>query len=545
MVLIVSSMRSKIFLFALIISVMPTLAGAESVVWSAVQPDLIDVGSDGENRSTTYLYDSSVSITYNVGVSMIDEQGNKVRPIANGESLPENTRVLLEFMPHVYTDIYWFGTGGSYDSPYGDWTAAAGAPPGAERCSQKNLYQSKVPLSKTSGVDLFAALSVAPPVKNITMGGVTASCVASGSAGNQICTLTTPGTVNATFRFQPTKGEFYAGRIEYQYSVNPCEYDDSPMELYRGSRSSSGDYELKVPLREVPFTINVVQRPVDQTPPTTPAASNALQCTVGQPYAITMTATDPQNDRIRYGIDWDNNGTVDEYVPSSGYVNSGTSQTASRTYATAGSKTVRVLAQDEGGLSSGWATITFTCSTPTPIEDDNNNNQPPPANCPVGYTLQNNTCVFTGCPSGFTQQGAACVMVMTQCTATNFCIGDNLYHRNAQCTQAFVQQCVFGCSGNVCRSAASGSGDIIAQPMLVQAGGTTNVTWQTNGMEDDSCIVTDDNPGITTNRRGESGSFVSGALHQVTTFTLTCDRELGGRFTDSVTVNIVPIFEEN
>jgi len=49
-------------------------------------------------------------------------------------------------------------------------------------------------------------------------------------------------------------------------------------------------------------------------------------------------------------------------VPPSGYVSSGTTQTASRTYSTEGEKTVKVLAQDDRGLSSPWSTLTFQCS---------------------------------------------------------------------------------------------------------------------------------------------------------------------------------------
>jgi len=65
-------------------------------------------------------------------------------------------------------------------------------------------------------------------------------------------------------------------------------------------------------------------------------------CTVGQNHSISMTATDPDaTDQVRYLIDWDNNGTVDQTVPASGYVNSGTAQSASRTWSTSGSKTVK------------------------------------------------------------------------------------------------------------------------------------------------------------------------------------------------------------
>lgn len=83
-----------------------------------------------------------------------------------------------------------------------------------------------------------------------------------------------------------------------------------------------------------------------------------------------MQATDPNNDRIRYGIDWDNNGSVDQFVPPSGYVASGTTQTAARTYTTEGTKTIRIFAQDEGGLTSGVTTTSFNCTAAASVDDD-------------------------------------------------------------------------------------------------------------------------------------------------------------------------------
>jgi len=53
-----------------------------------------------------------------------------------------------------------------------------------------------------------------------------------------------------------------------------------------------------------------------------------------------MSTTDPQSDNIRYGIDWNADGSVDEWIPETGYVPTGTQETASRTYALAGAKTV-------------------------------------------------------------------------------------------------------------------------------------------------------------------------------------------------------------
>lgn len=62
---------------------------------------------------------------------------------------------------------------------------------------------------------------------------------------------------------------------------------------------------------------------------------------------FTFTSTDPENDQIRYGIDWDMNGSADiwlpETAPSVTYVNSGVSQTKNHSWSTTGAKLFKPL----------------------------------------------------------------------------------------------------------------------------------------------------------------------------------------------------------
>lgn len=101
-------------------------------------------------------------------------------------------------------------------------------------------------------------------------------------------------------------------------------------------------------------------------PPNAPTITGpATGLTTGS-HSFSFTATDSDGDQLRYGIDWDNNGTVDQWIPSSGYVNSGTARNASRTWSTTGSKTFRVLTQDDNIANSIWTYHTITISTPPP-----------------------------------------------------------------------------------------------------------------------------------------------------------------------------------
>jgi hypothetical protein len=69
-------------------------------------------------------------------------------------------------------------------------------------------------------------------------------------------------------------------------------------------------------------------------------------------HSFTITGTDPDGDQVRYGFDWNDNGTVDEWVPATGYVNSGTPRTVTRQWAIAGTYSYRVLVQDANGAES-------------------------------------------------------------------------------------------------------------------------------------------------------------------------------------------------
>jgi hypothetical protein len=169
--------------------------------------------------------------------------------------------------------------------------------------------------------------------------------------------------------------------------------------------------------------------------------------------------------------------------------------------------------------------------------------------CPLGYSpdATGTGCYFTGCPQGYILQGGQCVPAENpgQCTPTYFCMGNNQYQRTAQCAESLVQYCAFGCSGAGCLSAPPGQGNIIVTPSLVRSGERTTVSWTTSGMVDESCYVIENNPEITDTGSGESNSFLSSPIRQQTSYTLTCTKEDESVFTDSATVNVIPVFEEN
>ncbi len=87
------------------------------------------------------------------------------------------------------------------------------------------------------------------------------------------------------------------------------------------------------------------------------AVSGPTTGDVNVSYAFTATATDPESSDVRYGFDWDNNGTIDTFT---GFVTSGTASSTSHAWATAGTYTFSVYAEDTVGARSGAVTHTIT-----------------------------------------------------------------------------------------------------------------------------------------------------------------------------------------
>jgi hypothetical protein len=280
------------------------------------------------------------------------------------------------------------------------------------------------------------------------------------------------------------------------------------MELEGGTveqKKSAGDYQLNVPTQTIPFTLTVVEPPPDNEPPTNPtlSASSGASCVVGTPHSISMTASDPDDDSVRYLVDWDADGSVDQIVPPSGYVPSGTTQTASRTYATEGSKTVQVKAEDEGGLSSEWATLTFSCSeTPPP---------PPP---PV-----------------------------TQCSDTLDNDGDGLVDSlDPDCTATAGLSEFPPAPPPPPPGPTAAVLDLRIIPSLVRRGNTTKVHWSAQNVQ--SCTTSAPNGDSWTGASSPPGGETSRPITGTTVYTLSCLDLNNETQTKTATVRTIPSFRE-
>ena len=189
------------------------------------------------------------------------------------------------------------------------------------------------------------------------------------------------------------------------------------------------------------------------------------------------------------------------------------------------------------------------CITPsTSCQSGLNINQYPSCTCPSGQVQQGSICVASSCanglnitqypscrcPAGKVQSGSQCI---TPCTEAYSCQGDNLYYRNINCTNSFIEACSWGCATNACYPAPSAT--LTAIPLIVRQGTATSVHWSAQNVT--SCTVTGTNADSWS---GLSGTETSGHITAQTTFSLRCLTLNHSNFTKNVIVNIIPVFCE-
>lgn len=329
--------------------------------------------------------------------------------------------------------------------------------------------------------------------------------------------------------------------------------------------------------------------PVNEAP-TTPTISGPTTGLTKTSYTYTFTSTDPDSDTIRYGVDWDGNGSIDEYAPALGYVSSGTASSVTHSWNSANTQTFKVLAEDSKGATSGWASYTVNMSpnaptvllTATPSSvgsgqsstlqwSSSNANSCTGTNFSTGGATsgtatvsptQNTTYTVT-CTGQGNQQASDSAAVTYTCTATNICSGLNVVN---SCTGAIVQSCSYQCGAGACISPpppafnpdaeADLSGHLQLRPSLLPTGGRTRVFWDVSNVQ--SCTVVGDNvpppadswtvPGTAQNNwtstSGATG-LLSAPIVQRTTYTLSCTPLEGQTFTpETETVEVLPLFLE-
>ena len=501
-----------------------SFAHASSVVWNTSKVPILYMSQGA--TCTSLLHNTSVNITYHTDAVNADT-GESVC----GATIPAGTNVKFNFGAHTWKDVNWFSTGYNYDTPYGDWSANAAPPAPAYFCTDHNFINSwgtyQPAWGRYSKNTTYVPLRIAPP-SNQTVSGLDGfDCGTPAADGSLTCTAKQEGSVTPTFNFSDTYGKFYPA-IAYDpaWGYPPCGASTAPLHVPKASTvylwnqgiatggydllrsdlcSASDAYQLQVPAQSIQCPIIVVPATGG---PTRPSVSAAGACTTGTAFKLSFSSTDPDGHQLRYGVDWDGDGSVDQWVPPSGYVPSGTIQSASRTFSVAGDKMVKVISRNDQGASSLWTTYSFSCGA-------------------------------SACPSGYVKQGTSCVL-SNQCATPPKCSGNDLVD---SCTGATIQSCSYGCASGACVVVAPPSATLRATPSLVHSGDTTIVSWASQNTA--SCTVTGTN-GDSWTGTSSSGEASSPILAQ-TIYTLHCIGYEGAQpptIDKTAIVNIIPSFNE-
>ncbi|MEK7509486.1 MAG: hypothetical protein AAB605_02120, partial [Patescibacteria group bacterium] len=294
-----SSVRSislAVLISATLLGAWISIAHAEDVLWSTTVSKHFWFRDTGGDHSWNPMFKvlSNPNITVKYHVRVVNAGTGEV--LASGATVPEGTKIRLEFVPHVIEDIYWFATGHAADSPNGDWMPNATNPPGI--CNAKDRFYGPYQLGSITFIS-YVSFSVHPPAKQVS--GLSGMNCTSISNDSQECTLTQPGTFNPQFVFNETYGKFWYERSHYTTSNPTVRCDSSseplytsttpnpPLDIYFGAKLSAmdpGPYTQTVPAQTIPFTISVEDVPEENDPPQTPTLTSSGACVVGQPHTV-------------------------------------------------------------------------------------------------------------------------------------------------------------------------------------------------------------------------------------------------------------------
>ncbi len=303
-----------------------------------------DGSSDGWGNAIQRL---NIQVKYNVEIRNYDTD----EIISSGGSVPVGTKLILKFLKQENGDIVWYEDASPNTIMLGEWRANAMPP--VVSCNEKDYIGRPVETYPRA----YIPLVIDPPARNITT-SLNMTCGAlsgNDSVGySATCTVNNEGPVSASFNFSSSQGKFY-----FRGSGGASSCVGNQTALNKGGGFMEEDFKLNVS-GGVLYTYNLTATPaVDENrPPEAPTINDKSIAGEGSVSTFNIQATDQDKDKIRYAIDWDINGTIDQWLPSD-YVDSGTVEIASFSWEL-GSHTFRVKTQDEHGALSGWTNHTVT-----------------------------------------------------------------------------------------------------------------------------------------------------------------------------------------
>lgn len=343
--------------------------------------------------------------------------------------------------------------------------------------------------------------------------------------------------------------------------------------------------------------------PINQPPsnPTLTTSPSSPIAGTSYTYGFTSTDNDP-GDRLRYAIDWDNDGVVNEYIPANvpPYLASGTEGTVSHATSTPGTMTFKAQAIDNKGSASGWATFTKTIVPPAPTilftTTSNSYVQGNPAITLTWSSSNASSCTASASPATSDWSGAkplgtptASTATVTPTQATTYtltCSGTTAPSATASipisysCPTSIIYSCTGAGNATIRKTEVSAAcattitdftpaclspqfcqagsaqcidptpafngvgsytGHLQLIPSIVRKGDTSTAHWNVGNVT--SCTVKGDVVDQT-GWSGKSGTQVTSNIFSRTTYTLDCLKSDNSHLRESAIVNIVPVFRE-
>lgn len=186
--------------------------------------------------------------------------------------------------------------------------------------------------------------------------------------------------------------------------------------------------------------VDVAYTPTPNTPPSPPALTTAPSSPqAGVSYTYGFTSDDPNNDKLYYEVDWDNNGIANERIPAGAslLLDDNTEGRTTKATSTPGVFRFAARAIDQHGAPSNWRTHTVPMSDPTPslvftCDDESGTNktdcsyrQGGPAVTLRWSSSYATSCVGTNFNTNGAPSGERAVTVIAQTRFTVECTGES------------------------------------------------------------------------------------------------------------------------
>ena len=233
-------------------------------------------------------------------------------------------------------------------------------------------------------------------------------------------------------------------------------------------------------------------------------------------YQFTVQSTDPDGDAIRYEIDWDNNGTVDQRIVEGAFIPSGTAKDIQNDWAGPGDKTFAVRAVDENSGVSNWTSHTITLQNQAPATPSLSGPTTGAPNTTYTYTVSSTDPEGDSISYEVTWGDGSATTTTANTTASHAWSTRSDYTITARAIDAYG-------ATSPARTLTTRIGT--NAPTITQlsgsciVGGSGAATVQANDSDGDSVYYLYDIDGGTPTRTPPSGTVASGVPH---TFPLSC-----------------------